>query len=547
MVDSSPAGRGPAAADPAATAPAATAPAAGLPASPPLPIAELEAQITELAGHLNAANHRWLVLIAEFDRREGWADGSTQSCAHWLSWKCGIDPGAAREKVRVARALEALPKISAAMAGGELSYSKVRALSRVATPATEDTLLMIALHGTAAHVETVVRHFRRAQESIALDREARQLATRGLHYHYDDDGALVLQARLPAEAGALLVRALDQATAGWHRERRERDVSAETWADGSAAHGSLAHGSGAHGSGAQSATTSAPTLGQRRADALAQFAESWLAHGDQALSGGDRQRIVVHVDAETLVGAASDGAADDGASNDRGKPDDDGTPRQAMPGRCELEDGPALAVETARRLACDASVVRIVEDGRGRPLDVGRKTRSIPPAIRRALQSRDAGCRFPGCTHTRFLDGHHIRHWANGGATRLSNLVLLCRHHHRQVHEGRVEVQVLDDGALRFKGPDGRALEAAPRTSGDSREIVLAHRRAGLAIDAGTAMTRWAGERMDYGMAIEGLLRQQERAQQERAGAGGSGPGVSAETRRASQGTLPTAGSSGWS
>lgn len=111
MVDSSPAGP-----DPAATAHAANPPAPLL-----LSIAELEAQITELAGHLNAANHRWLVLIAEFDRREGWGDGATQSCAHWLSWKCGIDPGAAREKVRVARALDALPKISAAMASGELS------------------------------------------------------------------------------------------------------------------------------------------------------------------------------------------------------------------------------------------------------------------------------------------------------------------------------------------------------------------------------------------------------------------------------------------
>ena len=512
MVDSNPAGPDP----------ASTTDAASPPASLPLPIAELEAQITELAGHLNAANHRWLVLIAEFDRREGWADGSTRSCAHWLSWKCGIDPGAAREKVRVARALDALPKISAAMAGGELSYSKVRALSRVATPATEDTLLMIALHGTAAHVETVVRHFRRAQESIALDREARQLATRGLHYHYDDDGALVLQARLPAEAGALLVKALDQATAGWHREPRDRDVSAETLADGSTADG-LAAQSGITPAG----TTPAPTLGQRRADALAQFAESWLAHGDRALSGGDRQQIIVHVDAETLAGAANDGASDDNASNDDDRPDGDGTPREAMPGRCELEDGPALAVATARRLACDASIVRIVEDGQGRALDVGRKTRSIPPSIRRALQSRDAGCRFPGCTHTRFLDGHHIRHWADGGATRLSNLVLLCRHHHRQVHEGRVEVQVLDDGALRFKGPDGRAFEAAPGTKGDSREIVLAHRREGLAIDAGTAVTRWAGERMDYAMAVEGLLMQQERGE-----AGNSGLGVSAETLR---------------
>ncbi|MFT3804358.1 MAG: DUF222 domain-containing protein [Burkholderiaceae bacterium] len=479
-----------------------------IPSAPPaLPIADLQARITELAGHLNAASHRWLVLIAEFDRREGWADGSTQSCAHWLGWKCGLDLGAAREKVRVARALTKLPQVSAAMARGALSYSKVRAITRIATPATEETLLMIALHGTAHHVETVVRHYRRAQESIELDREARQVASRGLHYHYDQDGSLVLQARLPAETGALLVKALEQAS----DVRRDRDVSAE----------------------AQDVSAeTAPTLAQRRADALARFAETWLAHGDQALSGGERQQIVVHVDVDSLRAAdtQSDAGTSDAGTSDTGTSDtgtsdtgtsdtgtsDAGTANadtsgESAPGRCELEDGPALAVQTARRLACDASIVRIVEDAFGRALDVGRKTRSIPPAIRRALQARDSGCRFPGCTHTRFLDGHHIRHWADGGETRLSNLVLLCRFHHRQVHEGRIDVRVLNDGALRFSDAHGHPFEPAVPMAGDVRQIVLRHRRAGLAIDAGTAVTRWAGERIDYGMAVGGLLAEQAR------------------------------------
>ncbi|MFT3803558.1 MAG: DUF222 domain-containing protein [Burkholderiaceae bacterium] len=456
-----------------------------------LPIADLQAQITELAGHLNAASHRWLVLIAEFDRREGWADGSTQSCAHWLGWKCGLDMGAAREKVRVARALTQLPQVSAAMARGALSYSKVRAITRVATPATEETLLMIALHGTAHHVETVVRHYRRAQESAELDREARQVASRGLHYHYDDDGSLVLQARLPAETGALLVKALERAS----DLRRDQGVSAED-RDVSAERQDV------------SAET-APTRGQRRADALARFAETWLAHGDQALSGGERQQIVVHVDVDSLRAAdtlCNAETSDAGTSN--AAPSD-----EPAPGRCELENGPALAVQTARRLACDASIVRIVEDAFGRPLDVGRKTRSIPPAIRRALQARDSGCRFPGCTHTRFLDGHHIRHWADGGETRLSNLVLLCRFHHRQVHEGRIDVRVLNDGALRFNDSHGHPFEPAAPMTGDDRQIVLRHRRAGLVIDADTAVTRWAGERIDYGMAVGGLLAEQARQQ----------------------------------
>src|ERR1700676_5287665 len=138
---------------------------------------ELEAQITALAGQLNAATYRWLVLIAEFDRRLGWADGKLPSCAHWLNFKCGLNLGAARQKVRVAHALAGLPRIAASMARGELSYSKVRALTRVACPATEETLLMIALHGTAYHVERLVQGYRRAQGAQKLSPEPRQPQT----------------------------------------------------------------------------------------------------------------------------------------------------------------------------------------------------------------------------------------------------------------------------------------------------------------------------------------------------------------------------------
>src|SRR6202789_3902686 len=174
-------------------------------------LAALEAQITELAGQLNAAQYRWLMLIAEFDRLKGWSDGLLPSCAHWLNFKCGLNLGAAREKVRVAHALAALPKVAAAMARGELSYSKVRAVSRVACEATEDTFLMIALHGTAHHVENLVRGYRQAQQAAELSREAQQHVNRGVSYEYAEDGSLVLKARLPALAGALVIQALKAA------------------------------------------------------------------------------------------------------------------------------------------------------------------------------------------------------------------------------------------------------------------------------------------------------------------------------------------------
>jgi hypothetical protein len=441
---------------------------------PALTLRELEAQITELAGHLNAANARWLSLIAEFDRRHGWSDGATPSCAHWLNWQCGIDLGAAREKVRVAHALENLPRVAAAMARGELSYSKARALTRVACAQTEEYFLSIALHGTAAHVEKLVRHYRRAQEAEELSREARQQATRKVSYFYDEDGSLVLKARLPAEIGALVIKALDAAV----NDPAMRDVSAETCVKQMTC-----------GIVVQTSSDERPSWGARRADALGRIAESFLQHGAEALNSGDRQQIVVHVDAETL----RDGGA----------------------GRCELEDGPSLAVETVRRLACDASIVSVVENEQGEPLNVGRKTRSIPPAIRRALNARDRGCRFPGCSNARYVDAHHIHHWSQGGETKLSNLLQLCRFHHRQVHEGRVVIQRLDDGAIRFLRPDGQSFDSvAPdhtRPLCDWQQLPAVHGQQGIRIDKTTATTRWRGEKMDYGLAIEVLFQQARR------------------------------------
>lgn len=434
---------------------------------------ELAAEITELAGHLNAAHYRWLSLIAEFDRRHGWSDGATQSCAHWLNWKCGIDIGAAREKVRVAHALTKLPRIAAAMERGELSYSKARALTRVACEQTEPYFLDIALHGTAAHVEKLVRGYRRAKEAQELSREAQQQATRTVSYFYDSDGSLVLKARLPAEIGSLVIKALDAAV----DDPAVRDVSAETSTQQPKCGLIL------------EPAVERPSRGARRADALGRIAESFLQHGAEDMSSGDRQQIVIHVDTETL--------------------------RDSSAGQCEIEEGPSMAAETARRLACDASVVTVLEDGDGEPLNVGRKTRSIPPALRRALKARDHGCRFPGCPNTRYVDGHHIHHWANGGETKLSNLVQLCRFHHRQVHEGKVEIQQLDDGALRFLKPDGESFDSvAPNHTqplGDWRQLPDAHEERGIHINEKTAVTRWAGEAMDYGLAVAVLLQQARR------------------------------------
>jgi 5-methylcytosine-specific restriction endonuclease McrA len=416
----------------------------------------LASRITELAGHLNAANHRWLALVAEFDRREGWSDGLTQSCAHWLSWRCGLDMGAAREKVRVARALTRLPSVSLAMSEGRLSYSKVRALTRVATPETEGVLLNVALHGTAHHMELLVRKYRRVLEVEELSREERQQARRGLSYQYDEDGAVLVTLRMPAETGTLFLKAIDAAMS------ELQDVSAET----------------------------SPSPSARRADAAGILAESFLAHGPDALKGGERQQIIVHVDAATLRGHST--------------------------GCCEFEDGPSIPIEAARRLSCDASKVEITEDESGDPLDVGRRTRTIPPAMRRALQARDKGCVFPGCTHKRYVDGHHVQHWADGGATKLSNLVLLCRFHHRAVHEGGLRIERCDDGAWRVFRPTGHLIDAPAPGNG----LPLTHWMAtptanaarGVVVDERTGATNWRGEKFDCSIAVDAMLFRRRQA-----------------------------------
>jgi len=387
-----------------------------------------------------------------------------KSCAHWLNWKCGIDLGAAREKVRVARALELLPEINAAMAEGRISYAKVRAMTRVAEAGNESYLLNIALHGTASHVEDVVRSYRRALDAAELTREAVQQRDQSLWWHTEPDGSMVVRGRLPAEVGALFVRALQAALDSLPIPE---NVSAETFSDSEDLHRSRT----------------------RRVEALAVMAESFLATGPKDLSGADRHQIVVHVDAETF--------------------------QQRCAGRCELEQGPSIAAETARRLACDASVVRMLENETGEPLDVGRKTRTISPGIRRALQARDHGCRFPGCSFKRYVDGHHVRHWADGGETKLSNLVTLCRFHHRLVHEGQVGIQILDDGAFRFVKANGQTFDSPMPPAVDWETLVAS---ADIRITPTTAVTRWTGEALDLGLAIEALMQRREKS-------------VSAETR----------------
>jgi hypothetical protein len=460
----------------------------------------LEAQITELWGYLNAATYQLLLLIAKFDRERGYERHNLVGTAQWLNWQCGIGGVAAREKVRVARALENLPKISAAFASGEISYSKVRAMTRVATPKNEDVLVSIARFGTASHVEKLVRRYRWTQRRDAAKQAESQQLSRQVHYFYDADDTFVLNARLPAEVGALVLKALQVAGDVLREESR-----AETDPQMNAS------------AGTSRMTFDEHSHGAKRADALQLVAERFLASTSEEVEGtssDDRFQVVVHIDQAVLTREIA--------------------AQEHEPHRCELDAGPALALETARRLSCDSTLVGIVEGEDGDPLNIGRKTRSIPPAIERALRSRDGGCRFPGCDRTRFTKGHHVVHWADGGETKLKNLITLCGFHHRLLHEGGFDVKATDDGVFVFTRPDGHRIpECGPRPTvaaastatnpvpacfrgnnadecfrGNAEDRPLMG-GAGLAqfneIDASTARCKWLGERMDYSTAIEGM------------------------------------------
>ena len=179
-------------------------------------------------------------------------------------------------------------------------------------------------------------------------------------------------------------------------------------------------------------------------------------------------------------------------------------------GRCELEHGVDVCHASLRRMGCDASMVEVAHGRDGHILNVGRKTRVVPSALRRALRSRDGGCAFPGCSNHRYVDAHHNRHWTDGGETRLDNLVLLCRHHHRCVHEGGFQVQTRRNG-FEFVSPNQRSLPASERlpAQNDSvlRKIRRGHDELGLRITSYTGMPTWMGERMDYGLAVAAVRR----------------------------------------
>ena len=409
-------------------------------------LARVEAELRELAGHIYAAQARYLELVGEFDRLKGWADRGYRTANQWLSITTGAAPSTAREQLRVADSLRGFREAQAALARGELSYDKVAAATKMMTPVNESDLVHVAIHAAPSDLQAMVSAYLAAERVRRIDAGEidEPFETRYLSSWFDDHGSFRMKARLDADEGQVVRAALDAASERLFRSAPDEQTARDPEA--------------------------------RAADALVAVAETALASDELPdTTAADRYQVMVTVDAATLGGEADDVA--------------------------RLGDSVAITRRALEQLSCDCSLVALVERD-GEPLGVGRKTRKVPAAVRRALRARDRHCRFPGCRGARFVDAHHREHWIAGGATDLDNLVTLCRYHHRMVHRLGYRVEATADGGFSFLDRSGREVSVGQATADPPGPDLHARNAAeGLEIDDETVL-RWAGDYMDRHKAV---------------------------------------------
>jgi hypothetical protein len=372
------------------------------------PIDALDERILNLCTRINAATYELLVMIREFDERGGCLKWGLESTAKWLAWRCDLTMATAREKVRVAQALKQLPLISESFSSGELSYSKVRSLTRVADTGNEEELVAFALRNTANHVAEYCRELRMGTPA-SISVAERAFAHRSLRLRRNADrGMMSITVELPLDAGELIEKALDKARDDECLE--VPDLVDTSWS-------------------------------RRQADAFVTMLKEYLqgsaGTGGEIKKSSDNYLVNIHVDQSALAGEVG---------------------RSSVP------------IETVKRLCCDGKAVVMTETKEGEPLSIGRKSRVVPKGIERAVRARDNNtCRFPGCRNKRVVDIHHIEHWANGGETAVNQLMLLCSKHHTMVHEGGFRIDRDFKGHWRFFRPDGIAV---PDCGYHSRDMV---------------------------------------------------------------------------
>lgn len=479
----------------------------------PEPLERLEARICELAGHLAAATSRFLTLVAEFDARRGWAEWDMPSCSAWLAWKCQLAPGTAREHVRVARALPALPVIAADFAAGRMSYAKVRALTRIAAPDTEAGLAELAGPMTAGQLE----RFARAHRKVTRAKDEHAYLYRRLTWRQEEDGSLSLTVRLPPADGAVVLKALRSAVGVATVPPQAGDRAPDD-----------AVGAADDTESARSTCTPAGL-----ADAFVSVAAAYLGDRVRAASSTDVFQVIVHAGPEALTACAEtetepaepvlDASVPGAIERTAGVSAETRAPtlgrpigHPADPHRCHLEDGPAISPAVLRMIACSATVRWMLHHRDGNALDVGRRRRTPPNALTCAVRDRDrCRCRYPGC-NSRSTEIHHIEHWADGGPTKLDNLMLLCKFHHFLIHDRGYGI-IADGREFTFTRPTGATIPNCPALPAGAGNITGCH---DADIRPDTIIPAWYGDKLDLDLAIWACFANagtaEKRRQQER-------------------------------
>jgi len=500
---------------------------------------ELGNEIATIAAGIHAAEYQLLVRLAEFDRRGGWKLTGHRTCAAWLAHRTGKDEGACRQRVRTARVLVKLPLTSAAMERGELSFTKARAITRLAKPETEADILEYALSVSAKKLEAFVRDARLYGNVDAREYARRQWEAREFVAWTDEHGMVHFSGRMPAVDGLPVMRALQAFGLAVHQGADDGRTDRQRRADaflmlaerarvagtgdlktdvrvglGAAA---VEDGGDADGETSSAAEPGAGARGSAEPDGLGSDtvlrgsdggSEEPDGHGSEpVLPGSDRgSDPVLRGSAEpSPAGSVQKSDVTRGSAEPRSTPISPRAerylvmlnvePKALVAGeqaeRCHLDDGTRVTGESARRLTCDCGMVEVTRCAHGSVLDLGRKTRQISTPMRRALDARDGGCRFPGCG-LRFAEGHHVLHWGDGGPTKLDNLVLLCDHHHTLVHEGGFSMDMPQPGRPNFYDRKGRPVPEAPPPLEVREALEALNRRRGIRPGPYTSAPRYA-------------------------------------------------------
>jgi hypothetical protein len=345
---------------------------------------ELTESVISMKRLIDASNAQLLVMVAEMDRREIPQTEHGLSTSGWLMHFCRMAATEAPGTVKTARALELMPEVAEKAVSGDITPNGVRLLAQARDKHPdeffdhENVFADIATYLDPRELRQAVSLWEQQVDyPTALEDTGSARERRRFYFHQSYEGMWSTAGDIDPESGHVISTALHSLTDPANFDRDDNR-----------------------------------SMPQRNADALTDICRFWLDHSDDtSISGGERPHITVTVPYDILTG------------NER---------------RLGEIDGNAVNAEAIRRLACDAGIVRIVTDGESQPLDVGRRARTVTPAMRRALELRDAGCTWAGCTApASWCDAHHIIHWVDGGVTALINLILLCRKHHTAVHNGK--------------------------------------------------------------------------------------------------------------